>query len=63
MSQSLPYDEIRIDKNGKLNTPDDSDIKYYIEVDLKHPDNITEETKYFPLCLENKMSTQDKFSE
>ena len=38
MSQPLPYDEIKFDKNFKLdyilNTPDDSDIGYSIEVDL-----------------------------
>ena len=37
MSQSLPYDEIKFDKNVKLedilNTPDDSDIGYFVEVD------------------------------
>ena len=39
MSEPLPYDEIKIDKNVKLedmlNTLDDSDIGYFIEVDLK----------------------------
>ena len=39
MSQRLPYDEIKFHKNFKLtdilNTPDDSDIGYFIEVDLK----------------------------
>ena len=43
MSQPLPYDEIKFDNNVKfddiLNTPDDSDIGYFIEVDLKYPDN------------------------
>ena len=37
MSQSLPYDEIKFDKNVKLedilNTPDDSDNGYFVEVD------------------------------
>ena len=40
MSKSLLYDEIKFDKNVNtediLNTPDDSDIGYLIEVDLKH---------------------------
>ena len=39
MSEPIPYDEIKIDKNVKLedrlNTLDDSDIGYFIEVDLK----------------------------
>ena len=36
ISQPLPYDEIKFDKNVKLedilNTPDDSDIGYFVEV-------------------------------
>ena len=51
MSQPLPYDEIKFDKNVKLediiNTPDDSDIGYFIEVDLRYPDNIKKKTKNF----------------
>ena len=39
MSESLPYDEIMFDQNVELedilNTPDDSDLGYFIEVDLK----------------------------
>ena len=39
MSQSLPFDEIKFDKNVKLeeilNTPGNSDTGYFIEVDLK----------------------------
>ena len=41
--QLLSYDEIKFDKNVKLedilNTPDDSDIGYFIEVDIKYSDN------------------------
>ena len=37
MSETLPYDEIKLDNNVKLedilNTPDDSDIGYYMKVD------------------------------
>ena len=58
MSKYLPYDEIKITKNVKLediiNTPDDSDIGYFLEVDLKYPDNIKEKTKNFPFSPENK---------
>ena len=58
MSQPLPYDEIKLDKNVKLedilNTPDDSDIRYFIEVDMTYPDKIKEKTKHFPLAPENK---------
>ena len=58
MSETLPYDENKFDKNVKLeeilNTPDDSDIVYFIEVDLNYPDNIKEKTKQFPFAPENK---------
>ena len=54
MSQPLPYDEIKFDKSIKLedilNTPDDSDIGYFIEVDLKYPDKIKQKTKNFPFA-------------
>ena len=64
MSQMLPYYEIEMWHGHPdlymnkleefLNTPDDSDIGYFIEVDLKYPDNIKEKTKNFPFCPENK---------
>ena len=58
MSEPLPYDEIKFDKNIELedilNTPDDSDIGYFIEVDSKYPDNIKQKTKNFPFAPENK---------
>ena len=38
-----------------LNTPDDSDVGYFVEVDLKHPDNIKEKTKYFLFAPEKKI--------
>ncbi len=55
MSQPLPYDEIKFDNEVELedilNTPDDSDIGYFIEVDLKYPDNIKQKKKNFHLLL------------
>ena len=58
MSEYLPYDEIKFDKDVKiediLNIPDDSDNGYFIEVDMTYPDNIKEKTKYFPFATENK---------
>ena len=58
MSESIPYDEIKFEKdiclNDILNTPDDSDIGYFIEVDLIYPDNIKEKTKNFPFAPMNK---------
>ena len=58
MSEPLPYDEMKFDNNVKLedilNTSDDNDIGYFVEVDLKYPDNIKEKTKSFAICPENK---------
>ena len=67
MSEPLPYDEIKIDNNDKLedilNTPDDSDHGYFIEVDIEYPDDIRQKTKYFPYCPENKILEKEKFNE
>ena len=73
MSQFLPYDEIEMwhghpDKYWKwldeiLNTPDDSEIGYFLEVDLKYPDNIKQKTKYFPFCPENIKIDPNKYNE
>ena len=46
-----------------LNTPDDSEIGYFLEVDLKYPDNIKQKTKYFPFCAENKKIDPDKYND
>ena len=58
MPEPLPCDEIKFDNKVKLedilNTPDDSDIGYFIEADLTHPDNIKQKTKNFPFAPENK---------
>ena len=66
MSQPLPFDEIEFDQNVTLedilNTPDDSDIGFFIEVDLKNPDNIKEKTKNFPFAPVNKKIIPDKFN-
>ena len=73
MSQLLPYDEIEMwhghpDKYWKwldeiLNTPDDNEIGYFLEVDLKYADDIKEKTRYFPFCPENKKINPDKYNE
>ena len=73
MSQMLPYDEIEMwhghpDKYWNwleeiINTPDDSDIGYFLEVDLKYPDNIKEKTKNFPFFSENKKIDPDKYND
>ena len=67
MSQPLPYDEIKFGKNVKLedilNTLDDSDIGYFVEIDLKYPDDIKEKTKKFPFAPVNKKINPDNFSD
>ena len=67
MSEYLPYDEIKFDNNIELedilNTPDDSDIGYFIEVDLRYPDNIKWKTKNFPLASVNKKINADDFND
>ena len=45
------------------NTPVDSDIGYFIEVDLRHPDKIKEKTKNFPFCPENKIIPKIKIKD
>ena len=67
MSQSLLCDEKNFVKIFKLEnilkTPCYSDIGYFVECDLKHPDEKKRKTKIFPICPENKTSFQDKFSD
>ena len=67
MSQPLPFDEIKFDNNVKLedilNTPDDSNIGYFIEVDLTYPNNIKKKTKNFPFAPVKKKINPDKFGD
>ena len=67
MSQPLPYDEIKLEQNVNLediiNTSDDSEFGYFIEVDLKYPDNMIEKTKNFPFAPVNKKCTPDNNSD
>ena len=66
MSEYLPCDEIKYDNNVKiediLNNPDDSDIGYFIEVDLTYPDNIKEKTKHFPFAPVKRKINLDDFN-
>ena len=66
-SQPLTFDELKFDNNVKLedilNTPDDSKIGYFIEVDLTYPNNIKEKTKNFPFAPVNKKNNPHKFSD
>ena len=56
LSQQLPYDEIEFDRKVNLgdiiNTPDDSDLGSFVEVDIKYPDENNEKTKNFPFAPE-----------
>ena len=66
MSKPLPYDDIKFETENVcleeiLNTPDDSDIGYFLEVDLEYPHNIRQKTKYFPFAPENKSISKDDF--
>ena len=67
LSEPLPYDGIKFDKNVELedvlNTPDDSDIGYFVEADLIYPDNIKEKTKNFPFAPVNKKINHDTFND
>ena len=67
MSQMLPYDEIKFGEDicleEILNRPDDNEIGYFLEVDLKYPDNIKERTKNFAFAPVNKKSNPDDFSD
>ena len=67
MSQALPYDNIKFETEivrleEILNTPDDNDIGYFLELDLEYPHNIRQKTKYFPFAPENKSISKDDFS-
>ena len=73
VSQMLPYDEIEMWLGLPdlymnwleeiLNTPDDNEIGYLLEVDLKYPDDIKEKTKHFPFCPENKKINPNKYND
>ena len=73
MSQLLPFDEIEIwhgdpDKYWNwldeiLYTPNDADIGYFVEVDVKYPDDLKRKTTNFPFCPENKKIIPDKYND
>ena len=61
---NVPYDDIEMSKSHAdsykdkldeiLYTFDDKESGYFLEVDLKYPDEIKEKTKLFPLAPENE---------
>ena len=66
MSQPLPYDNIKFETENIcleeiLNTPDDNDFSYFLEVDLEYPYNIRQKTKLFPFCPEKKSISKNDF--
>ena len=67
MSQPLPYDDIKLDKKVELeetlNTPDHSDIGFFVSADLKYPDYLKEKTKNFPFAPVSKKINPDNFSD
>ena len=73
MNQMLPYDETEMWHGHPdlymnwfeeiLNTPDGSDVGYFVELDLRYPDKIKEKTKSFPFCPENKIIDKDKYND
>ena len=67
MSQPLSYDEIIFGKKVKIgdiiNTPDNSDIGYFVEVALLYPDILKEKTKHFPFAPVNVKNNPDIFSD
>ena len=67
MCEPLPYDEIKFDYNVNLedilNTPDGSDIGYFIEADLIYPDNIKQKTKNFTFATVNKKKNPDNYND
>ena len=67
MSQPLPFDEIKFDRNVKLedilNTSNDSDIGYFVEGNLTYPDNIKEKTENFPFAPVKKKINPDNYKD
>ena len=46
-----------------LNTPDDAEYGYMLDVDLEYPTSLYEKTKYFPFCPEKMKPDESKFSD
>ena len=44
-----------------MNIPDNGDIGYFVEIDLKYLDEIKEKTKNFPFWTENEKNKPDDF--
>ena len=73
VSETIPYDEIEMWHGHPdlymnwleeiLSTPNDNEFGYFLEVDLKYPENIKEKTKIFPFCLEIKKIKPNNYND
>ena len=67
MCQHLPYSDIKLNNDilfdDVVNTPDESDIGYMVEVDLSFPKAIHELLKQFVPCPENIIPKTEWFNE
>ena len=67
MSQPLLFDEIKFDQNIKIEdikiTPDDSYIGSFIEIDLRYPDILKDNTRNFPIAPVSKKINPNIFSD
>ena len=63
--QPLPFDEIQFERNvclrETLNTPDDNDIGYFLEVHLRYSYNIRQKLNQFPFCPESNIIFKNGF--
>ena len=60
----LKYPDLYTDKLEEfLNTPDDNDNGFFIEVHLNYPDKKEETTKHFSCCPENRKFNPDKYND
>ena len=67
MIQHLPHSNIKIDNDIKyddvIQTPDDADVGYMLEVDISFPPEIHDLLKQFVPCPENIVPKEEWFSE
>ena len=57
MSQTLPYKNLKFDNDVPLetilDTPDDADVGYMVELDLSFPPEIHDKLRQYPPCAES----------
>ncbi len=66
MVESLPYKDVKFDSTATLQsileTPDDAETGYFVEVDLEFPPELHDKFKQFPPCPETLTPQLDWFS-